>query len=80
MNNEEILELYNNLKEWHSTIVSNLKFVSNDNRDKTLKISNGDEMIELSKEEEKGFRAACGWAVEMLTPFPLEDPFSDEEE
>lgn len=79
MTNEEILELYESLKEWHSTIVSNLEFVSNDNRDKALKIQSGDEMIELSKEQEKGFRAACGWAVEMLTPFPLENPLSDEE-
>lgn len=79
MNDEDILELYDNLKEWHSTIVSNLEFVSNDNREKALKIQSGDEMIELSKEQEKGFRAACGWAVEMLTPFPLENPLSDEE-
>ncbi|MGP2569995.1 hypothetical protein ACT4R9_05455 [Ornithobacterium rhinotracheale] len=72
MTQKEILDLYNDLKEWHKDIVSHLQMIAN--AEDTIKIQFKDKEgnhIDLPEDKMPAFKAGVSLAIDLIKDFPI---------
>lgn len=80
MNNKDVLDLMNNLKQWHENIVTQLETIANAPDDMNIKFDDeNDAVIDLPKEMRTPFKAGVQVAINIIGEFPVTINFGAEE-
>lgn len=72
MTTEEMKQLFENLKKWHSENIAQMKIIANSSEDVNFKFQDKKgNTVDMPSEMSKGFRLGLSTAIEIVGKFPL---------